>query len=202
MQDVIKQRRAELGLSQADLATRVGVDRRQIRRYESGDTQPVLPVARAIAQALSITLDQLAGGESHQINVTGDWWSSWQTFKDGEEVITFQPVRMRQQGDRVDVQALSRGNVSVEEGGYLWRGELRLWDNEILMGWYAADDGATRSKGTMYFVIHTQGLQMVGRWVGLSYDGKVVSGYAAIAREEDQARELVEGMRDGKTVPA
>lgn len=70
------------------------------------------------------------------------------------------------------------------------------------MGWYAADDGATRSKGTMYFVIHTQGLQMVGRWVGLSYDGKVVSGYAAVAKDEDQARELVEGMRHGKTVPA
>lgn len=202
MQDVIKQKRAELGLSQADLATRVGVDRRQIRRYESGDTHPALPVAKAIAMALGISLDELAGGESHRVNVTGDWWSSWQTFKDGQEVITFQPVRMRQQGDRIDVQALSRGNVTVEEGGYLWRGELRLWDNEVLMGWYAADDGATRSKGTMYFVIHTQGLQMVGRWVGLSYDGKVVSGYAAVAKDEDQARELVEGMRDGRTVPA
>lgn len=145
---------------------------------------------------------RVAGGESAQINVTGDWWSSWQTFKDGQEVITYQPIRMRQQGDRIDVQALSRGNVTVEEGGYLWRGELRLWDNEILMGWYAADDGATRSKGTLYFVIHTQGLQMVGRWVGLSYDGKVVSGYAAVAKDGDQARPLVEAQRDGRVSPA
>src|SRR5215207_8140717 len=98
MQDVIKQRRAELGLSQADLATRVGVDRRQIRRYESGDTQPALSVAKAIAEALGISIDELAGGDSHRVSLTGDWVSSWQTFKDGEEVITAQPVRMRQQG--------------------------------------------------------------------------------------------------------
>jgi hypothetical protein len=25
-----------------------------------------------------------------------------------------------------------------EDGGYLWRGEPRLWDNELLMGWYGA----------------------------------------------------------------
>lgn len=202
MQDVIKTKRGELNLSQADLATRVGVDRRQIRRYESGDTQPALSVAKAIAQALGISIDELAGGDSHRVDLSGDWWSSWQTFKDGEEVITVQQVRMRQQGDRIEVVALSRGNVTVAEGGYLWRGELRLWDNEILMGWYAADDGATRSKGTMYFVIHTQGLQMVGRWVGLSHDGKVVTGCAAMARDEDQARELVESLRNGTAVSA
>jgi len=36
-----------------------------------------------------------------------------------------------------------------DEGRYYWSGELRLWDNEILMGWYAAADGSVRSKGTM-----------------------------------------------------
>jgi hypothetical protein len=41
-----------------------------------------------------------------------------------------------------------------DEGRYYWSGELRLWDNEILMGWYAAVDGSVRSKGTMYFVLH------------------------------------------------
>ncbi|MGH3569098.1 MAG: helix-turn-helix transcriptional regulator [Pseudonocardia sp.] len=38
MNEVIRQRRSELGMSQGDLATKVGVDRRQIRRYESGET--------------------------------------------------------------------------------------------------------------------------------------------------------------------
>ena len=37
------------------------------------------------------------------------------------------------------------------------------------MGWYAANDGSIRSKGTMYFVLHPHGLHMSGRWVGLGY---------------------------------
>ncbi len=53
MNEVIRQRRSELGMSQADLATRVGVDRRQIRRYESGETQPTLSVAKTIAPDVS-----------------------------------------------------------------------------------------------------------------------------------------------------
>jgi hypothetical protein len=40
---------------------------------------------------------------------------------------------------------------------------LRLWDNEILMSWYAANDGSIRSKGTMYFALHPHGLHMSGR---------------------------------------
>ncbi len=35
--------------------------------------------------------------------------------------------------------------------------ELQLWDNEILMGWYAANEGSIRSKCTMYFVLHPTG---------------------------------------------
>ena len=46
MHDVMRQRRNELGLSQADLAAQVGTDGRQIRRYEAGETQPTLPVAK------------------------------------------------------------------------------------------------------------------------------------------------------------
>jgi hypothetical protein len=41
------------------------------------------------------------------------------------------------------------------------------------VGWYAASDGSVRSKGTMYFVMHPHGINMTGRWVGLSYDLKL-----------------------------
>ena len=117
-------------------------------------------------------------------------------------MITAQEVRFRQQGgDRIEVDAVSRGSVTVDEGGYLWRGELRLWDNEILMGWYAAEDGAVRSKGTMYFVLHPHGVDMVGRWVGLSYDGKVITGWGAMARAEGEARSLVERLKEGSAIP-
>ncbi len=60
MSKVIRRRRAELGMSQADLGAAAGVDARQIRRYEAGQSQPALSVAVAIADALGISLEELA----------------------------------------------------------------------------------------------------------------------------------------------
>jgi transcriptional regulator with XRE-family HTH domain len=182
-------------MSQVDLATAAGVDKRQIRRYEAGEQQPLLGVAVAIANALNITVGELAGIPSHQIDLSGEWWASWQTFKDEQEVITVQEVRLRQEANLIQVETLTRG-IAIEDGGYHWRGELRLWDNEILMGWYAANDSSVRSKGTMYFVLHPHGQQMVGRWVGLSYDGKIVTGFGAMARSESEAAGAIEGLKD------
>jgi len=101
MAEVLRRRRTELGMSQAELAAAAGVDRRQIRRYEAGEQQPVLSVAVAIASALKITVGELAGIPTHQIDLTGEWWASWQTFKDGEEVVTLQEVRFRQEGELI-----------------------------------------------------------------------------------------------------
>ena len=42
MSEVIRSRRLELGLSQAQLAQEAGVDTRQIRRYEAGEQQRFL----------------------------------------------------------------------------------------------------------------------------------------------------------------
>ncbi|MFC6015533.1 helix-turn-helix transcriptional regulator [Plantactinospora solaniradicis] len=201
MAEVLRHRRSELGMSQADLAAAAGVDKRQIRRYEAGEQQPVLSVAVSIANALKISVGELAGIPSHRINLSGDWWASWQTFKDGEEVITAQEVQFRQQGDVISVQTATRG-IDVEDGGYHWRGELRIWDNEILMGWYAADDGSVRSKGTMYFVLHPHGFRMAGRWVGVSYDGKIITGWGGMGRSESEARETISGLKKDQIGPA
>ena len=64
------------------------------------------------------------------------------------------------------------------------------------MGWYAAADGAVRSKGTMYFVIHAHGIHLLGRWVGLSYDGKIVTGWAAMAHDEAEPARLIAGLEE------
>ena len=197
MANVMRDRRAALALSQADLAAAVGLDKRQIRRYEAGEAQPTLVVAKALAHALQISLDELAGETEQRLQITGDWWAGWQTWKDGAQVHTSQPIQIRQRGTDLDIVALERG-ISTEEGGYLWRGQLRLWDNEILMGWYAADDQAVRSKGTLYLVIHPHGHQMRGRWVGLSYDGPIVSGWSAFARTEQEAQTLLQALTDGE----
>ena len=139
----------------------------------------------------------MAGETEQRLKITGDWWAGWQTWKDGAPVHTSQPVQIRQRGTDLDIAALERG-ISTEEGGYLWRGQLRLWDNEILMGWYAADDQAVRSKGTLYLVIHPHGHQMRGRWVGLSYDGPIVSGWSAFARTEQEAQTLLQALTEGE----
>lgn len=195
MHDVMRQRRNELGLSQADLAAQVGTDGRQIRRYEAGETQPTLPVAKAIARALGISLDELAGSETRRVDLSGPWWACWQSWKDGAETINPHQIEMRQQRDVIEVVATTRGAVSPEEGSYLWRGELRVFDNEALMGWYVADEGAVRSRGTMYFALHRHGNHMVGRWVGLSYDGPVVTGWGTIARTEAEVTALMDKLR-------
>jgi transcriptional regulator with XRE-family HTH domain len=195
MPEVIRRRRAELDMSQADLAKAAGVDVRQIRRYESGQQQPTLSVAVAIADALGISISELAGMPDHRVNLTGEWWAGWQSSREGVEDIRVQPVSMRQHGDLIQIEATRRGRP-VEEGGYLWRGELRLWDNEILMGWYAANDGSVRSKGTMYFQMHPHGINMTGRWVGLSYDGQIVSGWGSMAKTEDDARQLIYRLKE------
>lgn len=190
----MRKRRAELGMSQADLAEAADIGVRQIRRYEAGEQQPVLSVAVAIAKALKISVGELAGTTSDRMDLTGDWFAGWQTARDGREAIAVQSVRLSQQGDDLDVRTITRG-LSESEGGHHWRGEFRLWDNEVLLGWYAAEDGSVRSKGTMYFVLHPHGISMRGRWVGLGYDGKIVTGWGSMARSEDDAREVIETLK-------
>ena len=190
LSDVIRSRRRELGLSQGELAKLAGVSVRQMARYEAGEQQPVFSAAVALADALGISLTQLAGKALNTIDLSGDWWTAWQTFRDGRELIAVQPAHITQDDQLLQIAAKERG-LSDEDGGYLWRGELRLWDNELLMGWYAAADGAVRSKGTIYFALHPHGERSWGRWVGMSYDGRVITGWASMARTEDGAREVV-----------
>ncbi len=200
MSEVIRERRTAIGMSQRDLARAAGVDVRQIRRYEAGEQQPLLSVAIAIADALGITVAELAGKPSHRIKLGGTWWSAWQTSRTGTEKIASQQVEIKQEGDRMQVATITRG-LPVEEGGYHWSGELQLWDNELLMGWYAANEGSIRSKGTMYFVLHPHGLNMSGRWVGLGYDGRIMTGWAAMGQTQEEAEDTMQKLIASEGVP-
>jgi hypothetical protein len=48
----------------------------------------------------------------------------------------------------------------------------------------------------MYFVLSPHGLPALGRWVGLSYDGKIVTGWAAIAQHEEQIPDLIRNLTE------
>ena len=126
--------------------------------------------------------------------------ASWQTSRSGEEKIATQQVEIKQEGDLLQVATVTRG-LSEEEGGYHWSGELRLWDNEILMGWYAANDGSIRSKGTMYFALHPHGLHMSGRWVGLGYDGRIMSGWASMGQTREESEKTMAKLIESEGLP-
>ena len=192
LSDVIRTNRARLGLSQIELAKAAGLNVRQIARYEAGEQQPVLSVAVALADALDISLSQLAGQVSDELNLSGTWWATWETSKDGEPRIDTHSLEIAQRGERLHLDA-ERARA-VAEGSYRWRGELRLWDNESLMGWYRSTDSAVRSKGTIYLALHPHGTHAWGRWVGLSYDGQVITGWAAMARDPALANDTVQNL--------
>jgi hypothetical protein len=60
------------------------------------------------------------------------------------------------------------------------------------MGWHVATDENVCSKGTMSFVLHIQGEHAIGRWVGTSYDGPVITGAACLARDHDDLLRIFE----------
>jgi hypothetical protein len=131
-------------------------------------------------------LSELASLPTHRVKLSGEWRASRQTFRDGAERIAAQQVELRQEGDLIQVTTLTQG-LSPQEGGYHWSGQLRLWDNEILLGRHASTEGSIRSKGTLYFVFHPHGLTMKGRWAGLGYDDTIMTGWGSMTRTHDDA---------------
>lgn len=180
---------AEFGMSQNELATAAGLNVRQIARYESGEQSPTLNVAMQLANALGLSLDQLAGQIGSGLDLSGHWFAGWETRRDGKVWYAIQNVEAHQVGQHLQLTA--ERTRPIEEGGYSWTGELRLWDNEALIGWYRGADGGVRSKGAMYFAIHPQGQHARGRWVGQSYDGDVITGHASLARTKSVAEDLL-----------
>ena len=59
----IHERRKELGLTQEELAERVGTTKQVVSKYENGQRSPKVVMANAFADALETTLDELLGVE-------------------------------------------------------------------------------------------------------------------------------------------
>src|SRR5918998_1611547 len=56
----LARRRKAVGLTQEALAQRLGVERSTVVRWEAGDTEPLPSIRPHVAQALHVSLDQLA----------------------------------------------------------------------------------------------------------------------------------------------
>ncbi|MGW4327755.1 helix-turn-helix domain-containing protein [Nocardia sp. NPDC004573] len=179
--EVLRRLRGEL--SQEKFAARVGLTQRIISRLEDGSAKLTLEDAVQISEACQISLTELSGRRSSVLDLSGDWFAAWQTVKDGIPRVDIHELHVKQEGAFFEL--LGDRARSVEEGSYAWVGEMRLWDSDVLMGWYRATDGAVRSKGVMYMALHPHGTSMMGGWVGLSYQGPAVRGWAAIDRDRD-----------------
>jgi hypothetical protein len=141
----------------------------------------------------SVELANVRNAASHDLDLSGSWWCAWQTSKDDVPRIDTHTLTVHQRGERLQLDA----ERAPAGGSYSWRGELHIWDNEALMGWYRSTEGAVRSKGTMYLALHPHGEHAWGRWTGMSYDGMVVTGWGAIARTEPLVNKVAQDLVDG-----
>jgi transcriptional regulator with XRE-family HTH domain len=62
----LKRLREAAGLSQPELSRRAGIPLGTLRGWEYGRRTPLLDAAARLADALNITLDELAGREAHK----------------------------------------------------------------------------------------------------------------------------------------
>jgi putative transcriptional regulator len=65
MHNDIRERRTERGLSQAVLATAVGVSRQTINSIETGKYVPSLPLALALARYFGSTVEEMFDDDCH-----------------------------------------------------------------------------------------------------------------------------------------
>lgn len=100
----IKELRESFGLSQDELASRIGTSQRQISFYENGKNEPTAHVLDALANALNTTSDYLLGRSdnvSRPINDESDL--STEEIKMIEMIRTVNPERRRQMLKVVEV---------------------------------------------------------------------------------------------------
>lgn len=177
MAEVIRRRRQELGLSQTELALRAGTDARAIRRYEAGEIQPSLIAAKAIANALEISLDALVGA-TPTTELLGEWYMAWRPAH--YRIIPGQVteiVEIRHRGlDLELVPAMPPNDVVFPEG---WRVELRVAGEAGYVGTYAGAGlyGAV--------TLERQGDLLMGGWTSVPSSRQGGVGYLALGRDND-----------------
>ena len=126
--------------------------------------------------------------KNNEIVLTGeDWIAAWQTSVDGEEVINTEEIVIKQKGGLVKISNKAKSPENPK-GGYRWTGQLQFYQGRDLMGHYFAEkEEQNTNKGIMYFCYQSAKRELVGRWVGNSYDGPLLSGFCVISKHRDQS---------------
>lgn len=190
---VIQERRRLLGLSQPALATAIGVSSRQITRYESEEQSPTLPVAVRLADALQVSLAELAGIVDNRVDLAGDWWAAWQKPANHADEVEIAAVTIRHEGDHLMLDSAAEPPPPEADPVAQVRGEMRVWEGEALTGWMRGMDIAF-PVGIIYYSLHPQGAHAVGSWTTKSGPDGLVRGWSVLAREKSDAEKLLAEM--------
>jgi len=186
--EVVQARRHELGLTQTRVASAAGIPLDLYQRYESGEAELPLATAAVLADALDISLAVLAGTEARSIDFSGRWWATWQSG------------RLRpSEADFHMVDGLRVGNRVLLDSG--WRGELEVFGNEVLIGWYRPPGQGTRSRQGIFLWVPAGGDYLYGRWTGVADNNTVTSGWCVLARDEVRSREVFESLVSSNAQP-
>lgn len=178
--EVIKTRRNALGWSQADLAREAGIDVRQIRRYEAGDSQPTLTAAKALADALDVSIDTLAGGIPSD-GITGLWWMAWRPAASPEPLL----VRMEFAHSGVGyLMAVADDPENDPDFPGSWRATLTRNRNGSYMGYSLSLTLAS------ILIIEPREPGWFGQWIRVPIGPKNI-GHLALARDRMTARQLL-----------
>ena len=131
--------------------------------------------------------------ENDNINVSGeDWVAAWQTSVDGKEVINTEQLVLKQKGGLIKMhnKAASPENPKA---GFKWAGQSQFYQGRDLMGHYFAEKSENNTaKGMLYFHYNSARKEFVGRWVGCSYDGPLMSGFGVITKKKEKALALLQ----------
>lgn len=181
---VLRARRSELGLTQTKVASSLGISVESYQQYESGSVELPLTIAAELAAILDISLGKLAGTEHSTANLGGLWHANWQAASgDDTHLHTVEALRIT-------------NSLALDNG---WRGELEIFGDEVLIGWYRPPGRGIRTRMGLFLWIPTSGDYLYGKWTGVAENNTVASGWCVMAREEERSqRVLDELIRTGR----
>lgn len=195
MPNVMRTRRADLGMSQADLARRADVAVRQIARYEAGEQQPALNVAQRMAAALQISLDELAGAYTHLIDLSGEWCLARRAVGVDAGEADVVKIHLAQRGYRISL--VSEAAESELDSPNRLFGELRLIDADALRGSYTANERGEQRSGTLLLALEGSGLGGKGFWAEISRPTRrIAHGVVGLARSPEEAEDFARTVQD------
>lgn len=177
--EAIAARRQQLGLTPNRIAATSGIPLDQYFRIESGDEEPNITAALALSEALDMPLDEMAGVVPKAVDFNGQWWAIWQSGTHKTEDVNLHTVTMLRAGDR----------LLLDAG---WRGELQVFGNEVLVGWYRPPADYSRTRQGVFLWIPTGRDFIYGKWTGVNTNNSVTDGWCVLAREEPTAVEIME----------